>query len=467
MERQFRRVALLLPLVLFFPSLVHAQILKDPDVDSICVDHPLTLTFSGSWGSGSRWNLTGGGSTPDNTLQTIVATWSNPGNKTITARVRNGPGPPDVYNESIVIVDQPTGPTLDTQTPAGSPCEGELVSATFDPGSDGIGCTDEFQYSTRTGAVWSAPLPYTPGEKLSTGGIDELIIEGRRAGCDATVGCAGTLWTTLAQWVITPDLTPPVITGCATDRSYNAGPTCQVTVPDLTGEVVATDNCDPSPVITQFPVAGSTIGEGVTTVTLTVTDAGGNTASCTADITVSDITPPMINGCPVDLTTAADTSYCGSPVTWTEPAATDNCPGVVLTSSHSPGDFFPLGTTAVTYTATDGSGNTDHCSFDVTIQPAADPVISGPVTVCTPVRATYSVTDPGSHTFAWTVTNGSIVGPVTGSSIEVDWTGVIQGTVEVTITSGSGCTNQGSITVDQFPTPSTGDIQSNNTLTRR
>jgi len=66
----------------------------------------------------------------------------------------------------------------------------------------------------------------------------------------------------------------------------------------------------PATVVTQSPVAGTLIGEGVTTVTLTVTDAGSNTANCTADITVTDITDPVISGCPANINTDADTSCC-------------------------------------------------------------------------------------------------------------------------------------------------------------
>jgi hypothetical protein len=330
-----------------------------------------------------------------------------------------------------------------------------------------VGCSDEYQYSTRTGAFWSTPAAYAPGQQLSTGGYDEIIIEGRRANCDGTVGCTGTGWVTLALWTISADAIPPVISTCAADKFFNAGPTCQVTVPDLTIEVVATDNCDPAPVITQSPLAGSIIGDGVTTVTLTVTDAGNNIATCTADITVTDITNPIISGCPADINTTADNNYCGANVSWTAPTGSDNCPGVVLTSSHNPGNFFPLGTTTVTYTATDASGLTDICVFDVIVAAAPPPVITGLTEVCTPALEIYSVVDPGSHTFSWVVNNGTIVGSDTNPAVTIDWTGTTQGTVDISITSGSGCTNSNSITVDKGVTPSTGIINSSNSLTRR
>ena len=98
---------------------------------------------------------------------------------------------------------------------------------------------------------------------------------------------------------------------------------------------------------------------------------------------------------------------------------------------------------------------------------AIPPVISGSTSVCTPSQETYSVSDPGTHTFLWSITNGTIVGSATNSTVTVDWTGTSQGTVDVTITSGSGCTNTNNITVDKYATPIIGTINSSNELTRR
>jgi hypothetical protein len=47
--------------------------------------------------------------------------------------------------------------------------------------------------------------------------------------------------------------------------------------------------------------------------------------------------------------------------------ASDNCPGVTFVCSAASGSTFPIGTTTVTCTATDTSGNTASCSFTVTV----------------------------------------------------------------------------------------------------
>ncbi len=81
----------------------------------------------------------------------------------------------------------------------------------------------------------------------------------------------------------------------------------------------------------------------------------------------SDTTPPQIS-CPANLT--AVTAVCGGTsqvINYPAPIASDNVPGVTTVCSPASGTTFPLGTTTVTCTATDTSGNTATCSFTVTL----------------------------------------------------------------------------------------------------
>lgn len=77
--------------------------------------------------------------------------------------------------------------------------------------------------------------------------------------------------------------------------------------------------------------------------------------------------PEPVVGCPPDIEVYADPGENSAVVDWVEPFATDNCTVVSLTSTHNPGDSFPVGTTTVSYTATDQCGNTASCSFDITV----------------------------------------------------------------------------------------------------
>jgi extracellular elastinolytic metalloproteinase len=47
--------------------------------------------------------------------------------------------------------------------------------------------------------------------------------------------------------------------------------------------------------------------------------------------------------------------------------ATDNCPDPAITQSPAPGTMVGVGVTTITMTATDGAGNTDDCTFTVTV----------------------------------------------------------------------------------------------------
>lgn len=160
------------------------------------------------------------------------------------------------------------------------------------------------------------------------------------------------------------DVTPPTLTTCATNRILAAGPTCTTNLPDLTGQIIAADNCS-SVTVTQSPPPGSALGLGPTVVTFSVRDAAGNSNGCTATVTVVDRTPPAIV-CPTNITTVC-TSTNGALVTFS-PQVSDNCdPAPVVTSLPASGGYFAEGITTVTCTARDFSGNTNSCSFTVTV----------------------------------------------------------------------------------------------------
>jgi gliding motility-associated-like protein len=87
-----------------------------------------------------------------------------------------------------------------------------------------------------------------------------------------------------------------------------------------------------------------------------------------------DGTPPVIIGCPGDVTAFADKT-CGTAVLWKVPGVQNSCT-ISLTSSHHPGEIFPVGTTAVVYTARDAAGNSSTCSFNVNVVDNTPPVFT-------------------------------------------------------------------------------------------
>lgn len=106
---------------------------------------------------------------------------------------------------------------------------------------------------------------------------------------------------------------------------------------------------------------------GPNNVTLTVTDVNGNTSTCIAVVTVEDDIPPTI-ACPADITVNNDAGMCGAIVNFPVAAGFDNCSVTVSqTGGLASGSAFPVGVNTVEFTATDGSGNTEVCSFTVTV----------------------------------------------------------------------------------------------------
>ncbi len=78
----------------------------------------------------------------------------------------------------------------------------------------------------------------------------------------------------------------------------------------------------------------------------------------------------MCTNIPQDITREIPLRDSGvTTVGYPEPGATDNCGGQVTlqSRSHAPGDSFPVGTTRVSYTFVDDSGNAVTCGFNVQV----------------------------------------------------------------------------------------------------
>ncbi|MBL7944352.1 MAG: HYR domain-containing protein, partial [Flavobacteriales bacterium] len=168
--------------------------------------------------------------------------------------------------------------------------------------------------------------------------------------------------------VLDPDA--PTITSCAPDQVLTMNSSCQVTMPDYTSLVTATDLCDPSVTITQSPAAGTVVtGSSATTVTMTATDDSGNTATCTFQVTKLDVTAPAIT-CPSNISAAPVSGQCYATVTVPQPSVTD-CSSYTMVNSfngtNNASGNYPEGTTTVTWTVTDASGNVSTCSHTVTV----------------------------------------------------------------------------------------------------
>ena len=202
----------------------------------------------------------------------------------------------------------------------------------------------------------------TVGIDSNLGGSGTILIGGGCTG-PTTFCSAGPL-----------DNISPVISDCPSSFSISiTGNTCNEIA--SWNEPTATDNdVVDSFVSTHSP--GTLFNLGTTNVTYTATDAAGNSTTCSFDVIVNDETAPVISNCLSDITVSISGAGCTETVSWLEPTASANCNVNEFTSTHASGDVFNLGTTTVTYTATDDTGNSTTCSFDVIVNDDTAPVIS-------------------------------------------------------------------------------------------
>ena len=232
-------------------------------------------------------------------------------------------------------------------------------------------------------------------------------------------------------------------------------------------EPSATDNCFGAVLSSTLP-SGSLFPAGSTTaVVYTARDGAGNTSTCSFNVQVSavdpcagDITGPVFAGCPTDLTVST-TSLTGV-ATWTAPTATDACGGVVLNSSHAPGNNFSLGSTIVTYQASDRKGNLSFCSFKVTVVNACLSDTIKPVLSACPTNIAVTSTNGTNATATWTAptaTDNCSAATVTSNFASGSMFPIGLSTVTYTATDQNGNNTKCSFTVTVNQNPCATDTQ--------
>jgi large repetitive protein len=181
----------------------------------------------------------------------------------------------------------------------------------------------------------------------------------------------------------------PTITTCPSAQDVNLNGNCEVIVPDLVAQTVATDNCGVT--VTQSPAIGTALSSShnqTHTVTITATDAANNAVTCTVTLTGKDVTPPTLTvGPTINTTTSYDgTGNCTAAYPVPDVTFGDNCSGSSLawvmtgqTTGSGNGQVgtytFNKGATVITYTVTDAAFLTTQNTVTVNVADDEPPLI--------------------------------------------------------------------------------------------
>ena len=239
--------------------------------------------------------------------------------------------------------------------PARDPVSWQILGS-----NDGVNWTT---LDTRTGQTFAARFQTNTYTVSLTAAYEYYRLNITANGGDAGIQ--------LSEWqILSPDMVPPVI---ATPSDILVG-TVNGSGETVTYNPTAADAEDGPVTVLCTPPSGSVFPIGSTAVVCTASDLSGNYSETSFTVTVhddtqDDLSPPSIT-VPANITVPA-TGTAGAAVTFTT-SAMDAVNGVrPTTNTPASGSVFPVGTTVVTATASDATGNTGSRTFTVTVQPFA------------------------------------------------------------------------------------------------
>lgn len=317
---------------------------------------PATVTLNGS-GNGSIVTSSVFQSGSDNcgtvnqqSVNPSTFNCANLGTNTVTLVVNDGNGNTATCSATVTVVDA-TPPTItcpaNTTVAAGANCTGTVGTRVLATKTDNCASTISETQSPAASTI------------LTGHNTSQVVTLTANDGNGNTATCS---------FVVTlKDITPPVIV-CKPRTvfltPFNAG----ITTADVYQS--GSDNCGVVALQNVAPSAFTCADLGENTVVLTAEDGNGNTSTCSAIVTVVDNIAPSIT-CPANITLTANSYDCSAVVNYAVPAA-DNCGVDFIDYTHAPGSVFEGGSTLVTATAYDASGNNFSCQFWVYVGPGIE-----------------------------------------------------------------------------------------------
>ena len=217
------------------------------------------------------------------------------------------------------------------------------------------------------------------------------------------------------------------------------------------------DNCTGATISNNYnngtSLSGAVFAKGTTTVLWTVTDASGNLATCSTNITIVDLEAPTIN-CAINQSRCTNAGLCTYTVSGTEfdPTYSDNCTGTITVSNDNNrssslgGAVLNKGTNTIVWTVTDASGNTNTCSTVINVVDNIAPTITCASNITMNVitntnAANYTITDPINDNCTGSVWSYVLSGATSGSASNIndgDGSGLVSFNKGVTLVTISG-----------------------------
>jgi gliding motility-associated-like protein len=206
----------------------------------------------------------------------------------------------------------------------------------------------------------AATVPYTAGTSASTIYVLPTTVAPLTYVATSTNGSSGCIST--ASITVRDAVAPVVVTRPVTVQ-LNAAGAATVTAAQVNNG--STDNCSIA-TTTVSPSSFTCANVGPNTVTLTVTDASGNTSTGTAVVTVQDLIAPTVITRPITVLLNAN-GQASITAAQINNGSTDNCGVNSVTVSPSTFTCANLGPNTVTLTVTDVNGNTATGTAIVTV----------------------------------------------------------------------------------------------------
>ena len=409
---------------------------------SVCSNLSNTYTAPSSPGTTYLWTVNGGIINGANNTNTLNVLWGSGTSGTVSLTMTNSFGCSATVNSNITI-SQPisalAGNDINICANQNSvQLNGNVQNATSFVWTGGTGTFNPGNTSLN-------PTYYPSAFEIANGSAQLILQTSPNQGCAAA---SDTILVTIAPM---PNATLSGSTNiCANvpasySAPFQAGMTYSWTVNG--GIIIGPSNTN------AINVSWGTGNSG--SVSVTVTNAAGCSTSSNAAITISQ---------PITAVAGNDLLICANQTnvplngnvqnatgySWTGCSGTFTPNNTVLNPTYHPSASEIANGFAQLILQTPPNQGCAAASDTIliAIAPMPNATLNGSTTICANQPISYTVPNQAGVTYSWTVTGGTIIGPINSNSINVNWGTGNSGSVSVTVTNAAGCSTSSNATIN-------------------